>query len=127
MSWGEQYKSYKKRYVKNLLFVPEESNPRKQSKLFFIKAKYQLRVSGVLLEHAPLEEVYIFFDTATYDQIERDVKVDIATFEKKTISKENREPLSLLTRFTYDLYHKAIHMIHSYMHTAHRGAFVFCQ
>ena len=29
-----------------------------------------------MLEHAPLEEVYIFFDTATYDQIERDVKVN---------------------------------------------------
>ena len=27
------------------------------------------------LEHAPLEAVYIFFDTATYDEIARDVKV----------------------------------------------------
>ena len=26
-------------------------------------------------EHAPLEAVYIFFDTATYDEIERDEKV----------------------------------------------------
>ena len=26
-------------------------------------------------EHAPLETVYIFFDTATFDQVERDVKV----------------------------------------------------
>ena len=34
------------------------------------------------LEHGPLEEVYIFFDTATYDQIERDVKVNTATFKK---------------------------------------------
>ena len=93
---------------------------RKSTAIYYLftKAKFRLSVSGVLIKHAPLEEVYIFFDTATYDQIERDVKVDIATFEKKTISKENREPLSLLTRFTYDLYHKAIHMIHSYMHTA---------
>ena len=28
-----------------------------------------------VLEHAPLEAVYIYFDTATYDEIERDVKV----------------------------------------------------
>ena len=28
-----------------------------------------------MLDHAPLEAVYIYFDTATYDEIERDVKV----------------------------------------------------
>ena len=28
------------------------------------------------MEHLPLEKVYIFFDTATYDEIERDVKVN---------------------------------------------------
>ena len=28
-----------------------------------------------MLEHAPLKSVYIFFDTATYDEIERDEKV----------------------------------------------------
>ena len=28
-----------------------------------------------MLEHAPLQAVYIYFDTATYDEIERDEKV----------------------------------------------------
>ena len=28
-----------------------------------------------MLEHAPLEAVYIYIDTATYDEIERDEKV----------------------------------------------------
>ena len=28
------------------------------------------------LEHAPLEAVVIYFDTTTYDEIERDEKVD---------------------------------------------------
>ena len=28
-----------------------------------------------MIEHPPLEAVYIYFDTATYDEIERDVKV----------------------------------------------------
>ena len=30
------------------------------------------------MEHAPLEAVYIYFDTATFDEIERDVKVTIS-------------------------------------------------
>ena len=30
--------------------------------------------SATLLKHAPLEAVYIYFDTATYDEIERDEK-----------------------------------------------------
>ena len=30
------------------------------------------------VEHAPLEAVYIYFDTATYDEIERDVKVVVS-------------------------------------------------
>ena len=30
-----------------------------------------------MIEHAPLEAVYIYFGTATYDEIERDVKVVI--------------------------------------------------
>ena len=42
-----------------------------------MKAKRCIFISGVLVDqHTPLEEVYIFFDTATYDQIERDVKVN---------------------------------------------------
>ena len=28
-----------------------------------------------MIEHAPLQSVYIYFDTATFDEIERDVKV----------------------------------------------------
>ena len=32
-----------------------------------------------VLEHAPLEAVYIYFDTATYDEIERDEKVKVLT------------------------------------------------
>ena len=35
---------------------------------------------NILVEHSPLEEVYIFFDTTTYDEIERDVKVMFAPY-----------------------------------------------
>ena len=42
-----------------------------------------------MLEHAPLEAMYIFFDTATYDEIERDEKV---TFQQLLdLSYENRK------------------------------------
>ena len=30
-----------------------------------------------MLEHPPLEAVYIFFDTTTYDEIEKDEKVTL--------------------------------------------------
>ena len=84
-SWREQYKSYKESYVKNLLFDPEEPNLSEQRMRWFTEAKHHNFISGVMLEHAPLEEVYIFFDTATYDQIERDVKVN---FSKNSVSTE---------------------------------------
>ena len=39
--------------------------------------------SATLIEHAPLEAIYIYFDTATYDEIERDVKVNLFGLGKK--------------------------------------------
>ena len=40
-----------------------------------------------MVEHTPLEEVFIFFGTATYDEIERDVKVN-QTLCLKLLSKK---------------------------------------
>ena len=45
--------------------------------LSIINIQQLFSVSATVIEHAPLEAVYIFFDTATYDQIERDVKVSV--------------------------------------------------
>merc|ERR1712079_974476 len=53
------YHNYKRKYVRHLSFNPEEQN------------------LTMMLEHAPLETVYIYFDTATYDEIERDEKVTL--------------------------------------------------
>ena len=53
------------------------------------KAKSHNCASGVSVDqHTPLEEVFIFFDTATYDEIERDVKVQAQHYvkNKKTIT-----------------------------------------
>ena len=40
-----------------------------------------------MLDHSPLEAVYIFFDTATYDEIERDEKVtQISAVQHRSMS-----------------------------------------
>ena len=72
----EQYKGYKESYVKYIKFDPAKPNPS----MYFISRNETSIISnsGVLVDqHTPLEEVFIFFDTATYDLIERDVKVNI--------------------------------------------------
>ena len=38
-----------------------------------------IQIPASMLEHAPLETVQIYFDTATYDEIERDEKVTSLT------------------------------------------------
>ena len=44
-------------------------------------------ISASVIEHSQLEEVYIFFDAATYDEVERDVKVNSClSFEFYSIS-----------------------------------------
>ena len=52
-----------------------------------------------MIAHPPLEAVYIYFDTATYDEIERDVKVqklappDITMLFLVKTSGDNRGPI----------------------------------
>ena len=75
-SLREQYKNYKASYVKYKQFAPEDLN---SSIVLFIdkEAKSHICISGVLVDqHTPLEEVFIFFDTAGFDEIELDVKVN---------------------------------------------------
>ena len=70
-AFREAYKTYKENYARHLLFDPAASN----LSIFSIGINHSISISAVVIEHAPLEAVYIFFDTATYDQIERDIKV----------------------------------------------------
>ena len=51
------------------------STPKRKTRVRFSLELFENHVSVTMLEHAPLEEVYIYFDTATYDEIERDEKV----------------------------------------------------
>merc|ERR1712098_341866 len=54
----EQYTIYKESYVNYKKFDPKEHN-----------------LSVLVDQQTPLEELIVFFDTGTYDEIERDVKV----------------------------------------------------
>ena len=42
-----------------------------------------------MIEHAPLQFVYIYFDTATYDEIKRDVKAIITLIKILLIAAMN--------------------------------------
>ena len=68
-----QYIKYKENFVKHLRFDPE--SPTLSIMFLFSGAKLISLISVAMIEHPPLEAVFVFFDTATFDQIERDVKV----------------------------------------------------
>ena len=71
---GEQYKNYKESHLKNIKLDPENVNLN----LYYFSPIDLLL--ALLVDHTLLEEVFIFFDTATYDEIERDVKVSKTTY-----------------------------------------------
>ena len=52
--------------------APTRKTSVRVSQLEIIKKYSRTTLS---LENSPLEAVYIYFDTSTYDEIERDVKV----------------------------------------------------
>ena len=65
-TFRKAYKTYKENYARHLLFDPAASN----LSIFPIGIICSISILAVVIEHAPLEAVYIFFD-----QIERDIKV----------------------------------------------------
>ena len=74
----EKYHTYKRNYVKHISFNPGKEN---FSKCIFDLITYNFTLNCFYLfpaselAHAPLEAVYIYFDTSTYDEIEKDQKV----------------------------------------------------
>ena len=70
----EKYMLYKKNYMKHLQFDPELENLSKFSIPSHL-IKVILFPAGTI-EQASLETVYIKIDTATFDQIERGLKVN---------------------------------------------------
>ena len=96
----EQYNRYKESYLKCLRFNPNEQTSWNESTYckFLIHPQIYMHVH-ISAVAAPLEAVYIFFDTATYNEIERDVKVKakkILTFglmQKWIHAGDNRGPI----------------------------------
>ena len=74
----EDYAEYKKGFAKNIKFDPQLSNLSKNiSPVPLMPANSPPPPPAATIEYAPLKLVQIFFDTATYDEIERDVKVTL--------------------------------------------------
>ena len=70
-SLSEEYHKYKREYVDHLCFNPDKEDLSK----FFLNFFHFFPATE--LKHASLEAVHIYFDTATYDEIERDEKVTL--------------------------------------------------
>ena len=71
----EEYKKYKDSYVHNIKF---DSDTESLSKLLWFVHEYFLKFYlGSSMDEVSLKLIQIFFDTATYDEIERDVKVTL--------------------------------------------------
>ena len=70
------YHKYKREYVKHLSFNPSMEDLSK----YILMTLLVYLFSATEMEHSALEAVYIFFDTATYDEIERDEKVMYCMF-----------------------------------------------
>ena len=61
----EEYIKYKKGYVNRISSTHTSKT--------WVRFLFPFPFPAAMIEHAPLQSVYIYFDTATYDEIERDV------------------------------------------------------
>ena len=71
----EAYNTYKTNYGKNIQFDPDNENFCKYESNDTYASSFLFTAS--IIPPASLQVVEIYFDTATYDEIKRDVKVAI--------------------------------------------------
>ena len=74
---NKEYRQYKENYMKHIQYDPEAEGHGMS--YIFLSSLYLIFPASPI-EHAPLEAVYIMFDTATYDEIERDEKVKVKSW-----------------------------------------------
>ena len=68
---NDKYRQYKENFMKHIQYDQDEDG---YGMLYvFLTSSYLIVPAPI--EHTPLEAVYIMFDTASYDEIERDEKV----------------------------------------------------
>ena len=70
-----KYQKYKTDWAKNIKFNKNKPTQSKQYKFCLILILFFILASTV--EFAPLQLILIYFDTSTYDEIERDVKMTL--------------------------------------------------
>ena len=80
----KKYHQHKRNYVKQLLFDATQDNLSKV--MIALHLLCFSSATTLQLSDSPLEAVYIYFDTSTYDEIERDEKVHIVVAYNKTVS-----------------------------------------
>ena len=73
----------------------------------YVEIRHVHMFSVSLMEHSPLGAVHIFFDTSTYDEIERDVKVVNGFPTKKDLKHRNNflvftSSLDILLKLKHD-------------------------
>ena len=69
----KEYRYYKDNFVKNINFDPS----RQYLSMKFILINFYNFSPDSTVESSPLQVFKIYFDTATYDEIQRDVKVTV--------------------------------------------------
>ena len=72
----DEYKSYKEKFARNIKFNPKSAYLSKYNSNNYFLNSFQLTLDQTL-KFPPLKLVRIYFDTATYDEIERDVKITL--------------------------------------------------
>ena len=72
----QEYNRYKNSYVRDLFFDPKEANNSKCCRYIYTFLIIPSFIAGSNLL-TQLEVVHIYFNTATFDEIEKDVKVTL--------------------------------------------------
>ena len=71
----KDYQKYKRNYAENIKFQATAANLSIILGCWWFS--WTISPAAIALDYAPLQLVQIYFDTATFDEIERDVKVTL--------------------------------------------------
>ena len=68
----EQYDAYKSHYARNIKF---DSSAENLSMMVYFMGSINVIISGTSIEYSELQLYQVYFDTETFDVIERDIKI----------------------------------------------------
>ena len=73
----ERYNDYKNRYARNIKFDSNDHNLSMLKCIYKLSRQLILTISDTTIKYNQLQLYQIYFDTATFDVIERDVKMTL--------------------------------------------------